>query len=127
VAIIDLRVFVPEVISVLATFAQSSFNDILSQIPFVNALIGKKSYHSKPMWLLNGTNSNHVILQEAIRNSDIEVLSLVSQEIKDSIILRIFKLKQFQSLYGTQLEAFAMGLNKALHCTQGPPGNVLKC
>ncbi len=39
VAIIDLKVFVPEVISVLATFANPRFGEHLSLIPFAKRLI----------------------------------------------------------------------------------------
>ena len=48
VAIIDLRVFVPEVISVLSTFAKHDFKDQLDQIPFFCQLIGHQSPHSLP-------------------------------------------------------------------------------
>ena len=48
VAIIDLRVFVPEVISVLSTFAKHDFKDQLDQIPFFCRLIGHQSPHSLP-------------------------------------------------------------------------------
>ena len=48
VAIIDLRVFVPEVISVLSTFAKQDFKDQLDQIPFFCQLIGHQSPHSLP-------------------------------------------------------------------------------
>lgn len=43
VAIIDLRVFVPEVISVLSTFSRDDFSSHLNQIPFVQKLIGNEA------------------------------------------------------------------------------------
>lgn len=123
VAIVDMRVFVPEVMSVLSIFAQRSFNDILSQIPFIDVIIGRRIAPGK---VLCDTSSAITLIKEAVQTSNICVLRLASDYVKDIIVSKIFHMRQFQSLYGTQLEAFAMGLNQAVHCTQGPPGNLRK-
>jgi hypothetical protein len=120
IAIIDLRVFVPEVVSVLSTFARDSFDQDLSIIPFVPALIGQDELRS-PYEIYPGLSPENII-GLAIDNSDIEALQTLSMQEKAFIKKAICSLKQVKFLYGTQLEAFALGLSKAVHCTQGPPG-----
>lgn len=120
IAIIDLRVFVPEVISVLSTFANSSFASHLSNIGFINQLIGIRSntYVAHSMY----TGSINDCINKAIRTSEISCIQRLPAEFKDDLIRRICVLRPVQSLYGTQLDAFASALQYSTHCTQGPPG-----
>lgn len=121
VAIIDFRVFVPEVISVLATFSSAHFVQHLSSIPFVNQLIGiaddnkiqRVNYASLPI---------RSCIEQAIMNSEIECIRRLPIKSKSRLVDIISSLKPIQSLYGTQLDAFACGLQFPAHCTQGPPG-----
>lgn len=132
IAIIDFRVFVPEVISVLSTFAQDKFSSHLSEIPFASKLIGQQvsndsNYeYARNLQHFMKSSQHRELIEYAINTSKIETLKLLKQTERDLIIEKIYRLKQVKSLYGTQLEAFAMGLSSALHCTQGPPGlNIL--
>jgi hypothetical protein len=121
VAVIDLRVFVPEVISVLATFADTSFPKELECIPFIDRLIGAQA--SPPPLIqieLGCTISNAV--HYAVFASELECLRVLSNDVKDSICSDILSLRPVKSLYGTQLQAFAAALSTSVHCTQGPPG-----
>ena len=124
IAIIDLRVFVPEVISVLATFAQDAFPSHLAQIPFINCLIGQSTGY-RPNF--NMTNSKQLLITEAIKSSEIELITRLPPLQLQRFIQRICQLKQVETLYGTQLEAFIAGLAGAVHCTQGPPGTGKVC
>lgn len=120
VAIIDLRVFVPEVISVLNTFSKKDFKDHLDQIPFFERLIG---YGSSQIPLeLNLRDSIQNIISHAIQNSEIEYIQRLDLNSKLELTRDICALKPIQSLSGTQLEAFAAALYSSIHCTQGPPG-----
>ena len=121
VAIIDLKVFVPEVISVLATFANPRFGEHLSLIPFAKRLIGvEPSPALIRLPALNAMIAGYTI--KAIKESEIRCLQMLSDEYKNAIVIEILALPPVKNLYGTQLEAFANGLGSALHCTQGPPG-----
>ena len=130
VAIIDLRVFVPEVVSVLGTFAQDGFKQHLRSIPFVDALIGKAASHKSTDFLcvppgaavsVGGLDARALIVA-AVQGSDIELLQRLSVEQREVLAVRICALPQVKLLRGTQLEAFLMALSCAVHCTQGPPG-----
>jgi len=121
IAIIDLRVFVPEVISVLATFANPRFGEHLEQIPFARRLIGAEP--SPPLLRLVGHDATiREYTIRAILGSEIRCLRMMREETKVAVINEILRLPPVLNLYGTQLEAFANGLSSALHCTQGPPG-----
>ena len=132
VAIIDLRVFVPEVASVLATFSNDNFTEHLKQIPFINQLLGAASHDDEaaaaavdndiPLHIGGGSAVIRASITDAIRYSDIEVIQRLSIEQRASLAERIFKLEQVKTLYGTQLDAFCQGLRCRVHCTQGPPG-----
>jgi hypothetical protein len=143
VAIIDLRAFVPEVVSILSTFAQPSFRNHLAQIPFIDRLIGHeqqqqgdKDDHNDhltgvgmndhlrlPNYMTTDIpQSTHKMIFEAIEKSEIEQLRHLSEKQRKLVALDICRLSQVRSLYGTQLEAFTAGLASAVHCTQGPPG-----
>ena len=119
VAIIDLRVFVPEVISVLNTFAKKDFKNQLDQIPFLNSLIG----HGLPPKMLPLNNNNSFMyIQNALENSEIELIQRLDPFAKADLIREICALKPIKSLSGTQLEAIGAALLSSMHCTQGPPG-----
>jgi hypothetical protein len=118
--IIDLRVFVPEVISVLNTFSKKDFKDQLDQIPFFKQLIGHGS-DQIPLEI-NLKNPLELIVKGAIENSEIDYIQRLSSYAKLDLIADILSLKPIQSLSGTQLEAFACALYSSVHCTQGPPG-----
>jgi hypothetical protein len=125
VAVLDLRVFVPEVISVLNTFARDDFKDQLNQIPFIGQLIGLESTSDLPPRLAlphNPTDPISQVIGEALENSEIEYLKRLGSDVKAQLAQQICSLKSIQSLYGTQLEAFAAALSSSVHCTQGPPG-----
>ena len=120
VAIIDLRVFVPEVISVLNTFSKKDFKDQLDQIPFLDRLIGNGSIQ-KPL-NKNPNDSVESYISFALENSEIDYIQRLSPYTRSNLIKEICSLKPIKSLSGTQLEAFATALYSSVHCTQGPPG-----
>jgi hypothetical protein len=125
VAVLDLRVFVPEVISVLNTFARDDFIDQLNQIPFIGQLIGLESASNLPPRLAlphNPTDPINQVIGDALENSEIVYLKRLGSDVKAQLAQQICSLKSIQSLYGTQLEAFAAALSSSVHCTQGPPG-----
>lgn len=124
VAIIDLRVFVPEVISVLNTFSKKDFTDQLNQIPFCDRLIGQNGGMDlqKDFSAPNQSDSLQVCIGSALENSEIEYVQRLQPIAKSQLIAEICSLKPIRSLSGTQLEAFAAALFSSVHCTQGPPG-----
>ena len=126
VAIIDLRVFVPEVISVLNTFSKEDFKDQLNQIPFFNRLIGQDSAPQNAL-MYNKNDSIQQCVRNALENSEIDYIQRLNPQAKLDLINEICSLKPIQSLSGTQLEAFAAALFSAVHCTQGPPGTGKVC
>ncbi len=120
VAIIDLRVFVPEVISVLNTFSKKDFKDQLDQIPFLDRLIGLGSTQKPLKPLTNDSVESYI--SYALKNSEIDYIQRLNPITKSKLIEEICSLKPIKSLAGTQLEAFAAALYSSVHCTQGPPG-----
>ena len=138
IAIIDMRVFVPEVLSVLSTFAsQSTFLTHLSLVPFVDRLIGKPLPSNSPHAISQkkalktltrlfaySSPSLEQVVRDSIINSEIELLQskTLGDNLREQIIQKICDIQQIRLLYGTQLIAFASGLCLATHCTQGPPG-----
>lgn len=120
VAVIDLRVFVPEVISVLSTIASDAFVKHLSLIPFVNRLIGQNSDPSE--FCYNSRQSVSENIQNAIESSEIDFIHRLDPDARRKIAAQILAIPQVQTLYGTQLEAFCGALSSSMHCTQGPPG-----
>ncbi len=120
VAIIDLRVFVPEVISVLATFAEPSFTTHLTQIPFIGRLIGAQA--SPPPVLLPQRVTIAQCIEHAVLSSELECIQMLPERLRVELCGEISRLSPIQTLYGTQLQAFVSALSTAVHCTQGPPG-----
>jgi len=126
IAVVDLRVFVPEVISVLSTLAKPNFCDQLVQIPFFNRLIGHESTQ-EPLKAPGETETVAACLQRALENSEIDFVQRLSPLAKQTLVRDICALRPVQTLSGTQLEAFAAALFSAVHCTQGPPGTGKVC
>lgn len=128
-AVIDLRVFVPEVVSILSTFAKQSFAAELSQMPFTDSLIGKHVDHYEFIFsrFLKKYRKVHCVVKEAILNSNLPVVHRMSTKDKEAIANAICEIPAVQSLSGTQLDAFASALLCSVHCTQGPPGTGKVC
>jgi hypothetical protein len=120
VALIDLRVFVPEVICVLATFARADFAAHLAAIPFARRLIGLDP--SPQLLRLAPEAEIKDYVWTALCRSEIASIVMLTLEEKTEAFQKIMALPPVKTLYGTQLEAFASALCSALHCTQGPPG-----
>lgn len=123
IAIIDLRVFVPEVVSVLATLTTDSFATNLALLPFVDRLIGSApAVPPTQGFLFDPLQPIDANVLQAINNSEIRFIHRLSTRRRELLAVRLCKLGPVQSLYGTQLEAFCSALANAIHCTQGPPG-----
>jgi hypothetical protein len=123
VAIIDLRVFVPEVVSVLSTLTSDSFATNLALLPFVDRLIGSPvSAPPTQGFLFDPLDSIDANVLQAISNSEIKFIYRLSVWRRKLLAARICNLGPVKSLYGTQLEAFCSALAHSIHCTQGPPG-----
>ena len=120
VAIIDLRVFVPEVVSVLATLAGKDFCTHFSQIPFKDRLLGIPSAPSAVTYLPKSSVVSNIT--NALDHSEIEFVLRLDREGRSALASAIYAIPQVQTLYGTQLEAFTAALSSSAHCTQGPPG-----
>ena len=120
VVIIDLRVFVPEVVSVLSAMASDSFVNHLQSIPFINQLIGTSD--STRIVSKKREGSIPQVVERAIFESDMECIKKLDVHQKGDICASISRLKAVKSLYGTQLDAFADALKFQVHCIQGPPG-----
>ena len=116
VAIIDIRVFVPEVISVLATLAGNNFLDHFSQIPFKDRLLGI------PVAVNEYTYSNRLSVRKnilnAINHSEIDFVRRLDAEERERLSNDIYSVPQVQTLYGTQLEGFTAALASAAHFIQ---------
>jgi len=119
VFIIDLRVFVPEVISVLATYADPTLAEQLGRIGFVNRLIGQGT---PPTPNTDSLQSATQRVSASLFRSEIEVVQRMSESTRNTLIQQIGQLATQGNLYGTQLDAFCQGLEYTVHCTQGPPG-----
>ena len=120
VAVIDLRVFVPEVVSVLGTIYHPDLDANLSQIPFVRHLIGSEA-PPRVLALAPGASCKTAIT-EAIHTSEMDVLKRLTPPARSSLCADLAVLGEKANLYGTQLSAFVEALRCSLHCTQGPPG-----
>jgi len=121
VFVIDLRVFAPEVVPVLATYAAPAQADDFDQISFVNYLIGRAPRRPFQLGVTPATELRARITH-ALENSEMDVLFRLPKETRLRLTHKICDLAQQANLYGTQLEAFAEGLSCSVHCTLGPPG-----
>jgi hypothetical protein len=128
VAIVDMRVFVPEVMTVLSTLGQKSFLDGLSRVSFSKYLLTpeykeeKEEQHSQEMPIAIYSSPLREHLHLAFQMTSIDCISTFSVERKNLVIEQICQLKVVQTLDRTQREAFVNALLRPLHCTQGPPG-----
>ncbi|KAJ8602191.1 hypothetical protein CTAYLR_003527 [Chrysophaeum taylorii] len=127
VAVVDLQVFVPEVISVLSTITDPALVDHLRRIPFAEHLISfddnnnNKNKGVVPSGI-SGAETVENTIADALRTSEIDVLCRFPAPVMEDLIAKISTLCRSANLYGTQLDAFAQALRSSLHCTQGPPG-----
>jgi hypothetical protein len=128
VAVVDLRVFVPEVITVLGTLSSNTYHSNMNHLPFIQSLIGQRRNNVVPRndFLLS-TATRDVLVLTALEDSNIDYVRRMSQSSKTLLAQQILGLKPVSSLYGTQLEAFVEAIRNDVHCAQGPPGtgNVL--
>ena len=120
VAIIDLRIFVPEVISVLATLSGADFPIHFAQIPFKDRLLGHASPGS--LFRYNTHSSDMANIFESLNKSEIEFVLRLDENKRLDLAQAIYSIPQVRSLYGTQLDAFTAALSSSAHCIQGPPG-----
>ena len=116
VAIIDIRVFVPEVISVLATLAGNNFVDHFSQIPFKDRLLGIPVPVNG--YAYSGDLSVVENILNAINHSEIEFVRRLNAQERERLSVEIYSVPQVQTLYGTQLEGFTAALASAAHFIQ---------
>jgi len=120
VVVVDMRVFVPEVVSVLATFAEPSFAQEIAHIPFIGRLIGCEP--SPALLQVGQGESIDSCVLRAVMGSEIDCVRNLANDVRQAIAQEICRLAPVRSLYGTQLQAFAAALMGSVHCTQGPPG-----
>jgi hypothetical protein len=122
IAIIDLRVFVPEVLSVLNTLSKD-FGSNLEDIYFSNNLLGCGGSTGVPVGLaFDAVPSTAKAIEYAIKHSEISLVVDLKPNEKRDYINRLLSVDTIQKLRGTQLEAFVESLRCPVHCTQGPPG-----
>lgn len=122
VAIIDLQVFVPQVLSVLSTVSDPSLVDHLKEISFSGVLIGAAPPVSLGVVDDPGCDPVCNALSIALEKSAIDVVTRLPDGVRADLLSELVRLAQDANLYGTQLEAFSAALCSSLHCTQGPPG-----
>ncbi|CAN8071016.1 unnamed protein product [Agarophyton chilense] len=118
IAIIDLQVFVPEVISVLSSLTDPGLVEHLRHIQFWPQLIGTNRAGENRN---SGSNVSEVV-KYALEDTQLDSVSRLEPWLKTKLCEKITRLALQTNLDGTQLEAFAAALSNSLHCTQGPPG-----
>ena len=118
IAIIDLRVFVPEVIPVLSSCCDHMFSEHLAQIPFSGQLIGNKGEQT----YFDVENNEPTEISEMIHHSNVEVIQRLSPESQNRLAQDLSKVVKNANLRGAQLNAFSAALMNPIHCIQGPPG-----
>jgi hypothetical protein len=122
VAIVDFRVFVPEVFSVLATVAHPAFLSGLDRLPFKHSLLGLPNPEERPQGIVFPPHDiSHSILL-AVEKSNIPCMKTLTEPNKSDLVKEILNISLVKTLDRTQLEAFCKGLMSNFHCTQGPPG-----
>jgi hypothetical protein len=122
VAVIDLRVFVPEVISVLSTLSSREFENSLHRLHFAPLLLGDVP---SATLLESSTTVNldlHGMIYNSIIKSDMQCIQELSSSEKNQLVDEICKLSVVKTMDKTQLQAFTNALRCSVHCTQGPPG-----
>jgi hypothetical protein len=151
VGIIDMRVFVPEVVydnwlcvwlcnlyktylrvsqvlfvyvqvlPVLSTFARLVDKPELGRMPFLKRITGAAPPPPVPDAILVEAKA-HDVIANAVRQSSIDIVRRLDDNKREHLVQAICKLTKDANLYGTQLEAFAAALGSPVHCIQGPPG-----
>jgi hypothetical protein len=121
IVVVDMRVFVPEVISVLATLTSKLFKSGLKTVAFQSLLLD--STNASNMLALPTNLALKNILFFSIKNSTISAVKKLSDENKQILVEEIWSIPQVQSLDETQGRAFASALLQSLHTVQGPPGS----
>ena len=119
VAVIDLQVLVPEVISVLSTITDVEFHSHLEQLLFSDVLIGSRGIRTEP----TAHTSIEQAIESALAISKIDLIKRLPENIRSDLSRSLVRLAKNTNLYGTQLQALSASLSSALHCTQGPPGS----
>lgn len=122
VAVLDLRIFVPEVLQVLSICADPDLCKHLEAVPFAQKLIGQGPPPAAPPSLGEGDVAVAAAVEEAVRSSEIDLVQRLSPGARQQLEADITRLAKETHLYGTQLEAFTQALQGSIHCTQGPPG-----
>eukprot|EP01031_Cornospumella_fuschlensis_P032165 gene32165-38906_t len=122
VAIIDLRVFVPEVVSVLATLCSPSFDSSLQRLPYVNKLLGVLDVAKAGDHIEFASSSLEQQVAFSVFHSDIQCIRRFSEADKHLLVQRISSIPNIRSMDKTQREALCAALQSSVHCTQGPPG-----
>jgi hypothetical protein len=127
--IIDLRVFVPEVMTVLCTLGQKSFLDGFQKVSFSKYLLNPdcKDESLEIEKTFSSSSSLRAQLEIALDATSIDYLSTISNEDKTKIVEKISRLEMVQTLDQTQRESFIYAIMKPLHCIQGPPGTGKVC
>ena len=114
VAIIDCRVFVPEVLSVLSALS-NKFAANVRKLSFYRELLGGQDVPA--VGVRQSTD-----ISAAIMNSTISLISALPNVQKSEFADFVCKLSTVVTLDETQRQAFVAALLHPLHCTQGPPG-----
>lgn len=117
-AIIDLQVFVPEVIPVLSALTNENLIHNLRDIPFHDQLIGLPNSRS----IIDNYESLDATVSVALENSEISIIRRLSEQGRHALSAKIRDLIEGLTLEGTQRNAFLSALSSGIHCTQGPPG-----
>jgi hypothetical protein len=112
IAIIDMRVVVPECISVLDSFSKKEFLQNLEQLPILKNLLVSPEQE----------NYKCYSIESAIYNSKLQIMCQMSQQNKNDLIQELVDHQAIQKLQGTQLTAFCDALQSEPHCLIGPPG-----
>jgi hypothetical protein len=120
VAVIDCRVFVPEVFSVLSTLSHESFKVGLQKVPFSGALLGSGDNVDEVHTILFVDHKKAI--NDAIVFSSIPSVKSLTISNISTVIKEICGISLVTTLDKTQLEAFCKGLMTSFHATQGPPG-----
>ncbi|KAI0561167.1 DNA2/NAM7 helicase [Gracilaria domingensis] len=118
IAVIDLQVFVPEVVSVLSALTDPGLVDHMHHIQFWPQLVGNSRADEMQT---PGSNVSEVI-RFALDNTQMDLINRLEPSTKSQLCEKITNLARQTNLSGTQLQAFAAALSNSLHCTQGPPG-----
>lgn len=124
VAVIDCRLFVPEVMSVLSTLFHQDFQNGLQNLPFIKRILSRPLKENSIAAIPVAINFIlRDIISQAIETSTIPYMKYLNVDVKSRLADRICSLETVRSLDHTQLEAFANGLNASFHTTLGPPGS----